>query len=177
MQSARPSVSPPPIELELAIDDHCVISAGNVIFVFAYAEPSRQYLDCMLPVHRKLQAIYPRGSALIVVIDPEAKPPSQEAREELNQTLRSLAGVVVVGTHVVEGTGFRAAAKRSALSLVNLLTRLPFPMKVLGTLDEAVPWVLAELGDRVAPGLNSRYLIDAAAEARRKYAAKEYPRS
>ncbi len=159
----------------MVVADHCVVSVGNVLFVIAYGEPSREYLARMMPVHRKLQAQYPRGSALVVVIDPEARPPSQEAREELNLTIRSLSGIVVVGSHVVEGSGFIATAKRSALSLVNMLTRLPFPMKVLSSLEEAVPWILAELGDRAAPGLSSRYLIDAVTEARRKFKAREYP--
>jgi hypothetical protein len=31
---------------------------------------------------------------------------------------------------------------RSALSLINLAARYPFPLKVFGSVEEAVPWML-----------------------------------
>jgi hypothetical protein len=52
---------------------------------------------------------------------------------------------------VIEGEGFGAAALRSAISLMSLAARYPYPQKVFKRVSDATAWILprmsAELPD------------------------------
>jgi len=126
----------------------------NVIISYSVAEPNTGYMADWVKTIVELSRDNPRGVASIIVIDGSAKPPSEEIRADIKRAIAQ-AGPHLRGlAQVVEGTGFGAAAKRSALSVITLVARFPFPIKIFSTRREAAFWVKEMLSD---PSLGKRY--------------------
>jgi hypothetical protein len=126
-------------------ESHTMGAVANVIVSFSIAEPSRVYLDAWVQIAKQLIAAHGTSAALHL-IDGSAKPPSDEIRAELNRMLVVLGKGRLVGiANVVEGTGFLAAAKRSALSMIALMARSPAPMRIFGDSLEGSIWLVSQL--------------------------------
>lgn len=53
---------------------------------------------------------------------------------------------------MIEGEGFGAAALRSAMSLMSLAARYPYPQKVFKSVGDAAAWILRRSGGESADG-------------------------
>ena len=73
----------------------------------------------------------PRGCSSISIIEPGAPMPTAKAREALSAFLRNVGDVVNQSAVVYEGAGFRAAAVRSVVTGITLMSKQPFPHKNL----------------------------------------------
>jgi hypothetical protein len=97
---------------------------------------------------------HPEGVGFLCVIEPTATPPGDELRRasadmisELQRKLRCIACVV-------EGTGFRNAVARSALSgMALILGRRTVPLSVFGTVGASTTWMVPHIDTRDAGGL------------------------
>jgi len=71
---------------------------------------------------------------------------------------------------VVEGKGFVAAAKRSAVSMIALLARFPFPMRIFGEVIDASSWLAQQIRAERNPAKVEANVLVAATEAIRREA-------
>jgi len=92
-------------------------------------------------------ARYSGGLGCLVIIPSTASPPSEEVRRAINETLTRLAPKLRCLSWLVEGSGFRAATVRAALSGLRMLNRPPYPTLIASDMTEAVGWILPHLSD------------------------------
>ena len=90
----------------------------------------------------------PGGLGCLVIIPKGATPPPNEVRRYLDAMLDRLPMRCLA--YLVEGSGFRAAAARAALVGMRVFQRKSYSTKVSSSLDEALEWLLANLGGKDA---------------------------
>ena len=56
---------------------------------------------------------------------------------------------MVAAAQVVEGTGFRGAAMRAVLSVLQLAARTRYPMEIFSGVEEGAHWLCSELRTRL----------------------------
>jgi hypothetical protein len=102
--------------------------------------------------------------ALSVLEPGAAQSVPREVRDEsaaLTTEFKSLAAATVI-----EGSGFRAAATRTAVSTMFLFARPPYPHKVFGDLAEGAAWVLETAGKTTAIAVSRDDIVRAVEAAR-----------
>lgn len=124
-----------------------VAEVDNVCVVVWRREVTRPRFDAQYAGLSEVVARSPDGAGFLCVIEPSAGPPDDELRR---------ASAKMISTHqtrlraiacVVEGTGFRNAVSRSALSGIALLIgRRSMPFSVFGTVGPATDWMAPKLG-------------------------------
>lgn len=90
---------------------------------------------------------HPKGIALLTLISAVAPMPSSEARKALAD-LMSTNRFIRCSAIIMEGTGFRAAAVRSVVTGLTLLSRHEFPHRICDV--EGAVKMFAEVMPRVA---------------------------
>lgn len=82
------------------------------------------------------------GAAFICVVEPGASPPGASMRKASIDMINELGARLRCVACVIEGSGFRAAATRSALSgMALLLASRSMKLKFSSTVPEICPWV------------------------------------
>lgn len=92
---------------------------------------------------QSLAATCRTGIGCILIIHSEVSPPDEEVRRFIKLKLERASMLVVA--QVVLGTGFRGAAMRSMLSLLQLMLRPTFAMRIFGSVGTAADWVAQAL--------------------------------
>jgi hypothetical protein len=103
---------------------------------------------------------------MFVVIDSQAGPPDEATRKALQGCYTELRDIIRAAVHVVEGEGFVSAAKRGALTLLNLTAKPPFPTRIAATLDEGALTMRKVLGPLWNPEMQPRALSAAMLQLR-----------
>jgi hypothetical protein len=121
--------------------DHCVAMYLNMLLMVVHEDPHAD-----LPEHQqrwiaKLQREVGGDLGFMVVLRPDNPPPKEAARATIRRAFQQFGGAMSFGAVVVEKTGFTAAAQRSALSVMILAARPKYPLKVFGSVREAVAWI------------------------------------
>jgi hypothetical protein len=83
----------------------------------------------------------------LLIIRNDCPPPTEEARKYIRDELARAR--MVAAAQVVTGRGFHGAAMRAALSMIQLVTRPKYPMKVFADATAGANWLALELGRRV----------------------------
>ena len=159
MQVDRNAQAGSNLRITHADNDHCLGVAGPFLISIENAEPSLAHLD---RVHGLVQQLGAKGSkqaGVLVVIRDNARPPSDAARARIVRLFTEFDGRVGAFAYAMEGEGFAAAAKRSALALILTAKRVGFPMKVFKSFSEAVPWIVRTLGGEKATNIATDRLI------------------
>jgi hypothetical protein len=84
----------------------------------------------------------PQALGLVMLIDEGALPPNEAERVVIKNGYLSVQNIVSGAVQVVEGHGFAAAAKRSALMIINLTSGVGIPIKVVGSIADAAPLLI-----------------------------------
>ncbi len=122
--------------------------------IVAIVDDGRQSATAYVPLGKlaaKLEAEYPRGYGLLIIIPGNARPPSDHARRAINDVLEAAAGGLKCVCWLVEGKGFQAAMARAVLTGLRLFPRTPFATSVQSDLNQALAWVLSYIR---GPSLN-----------------------
>ena len=136
-------------ELHFADETHAIGSVGHV-FINVVRKPAT--VEMIRETRRQVQRHFRRCnnvSVAVTVLEPGAAqsvPP--DVRDEgaaLTAEFKSLAAATVI-----EGSGFRAAATRTAIAGMYFIAKPPFPHKVFGDLSTGAGWVIA-MGASAAP--------------------------
>jgi hypothetical protein len=149
--------------------EHCCCAYGNIVLALTLTAPDAAYLRTATQAITQLGLGYPQGVGLITMVDGNTPPPSEVTRAAIQQLFRDIAGFTRGGIMVVEGQGFKASAKRSAITLINMTTRLPYPIKVAASVSEAEPLLMKMLGPAFDVRITAAGLADAAASMRASF--------
>lgn len=125
---------------------HCCYALGNIIVTRSLVPPDATYLKAWVEGVLRHAKQHTDGIGLVVLIDANAPPPGEAERAAIKNAYVTVRGAVRCGVQVVEGEGFAAAAKRSVLMIINLATDIGYPIRVAGTLSEAVALLSKLLG-------------------------------
>jgi hypothetical protein len=151
---------------------HCIGNFVDIQISISRGEPSIAFLEQSIRFLRASAKEYPQGVGLLIVISADAPPPSEAAREHIKKGLIQLSGVLRGAARVIEGQGFPSAAKRSALALLDLILRMPYPTKIFGSSSDAAVWLVQSLG----PAPHRRYgptqIVNAVEELRKLHGAQ-----
>jgi hypothetical protein len=144
-------------------DAHCLVWCHNVQIILSREPPSLEFMRRIVHELHNLARTTSRDTGALLVIRSDCRPPSEEAREYIREGLARAR--MVAAAQVVTGTGFQGAAMRAALSMIQLITRPKYPMKVFADLTTASTWLALEVRNRagVAPSADS--LAQVAADA------------
>lgn len=150
----------------------CCCAYGNIVWIYTSGEPTPAWITRAVEDVVRLGRDYPNGLGLLLLIDSGTKPPSEATRAAIRQAFNDMKDVVCGGVLVIEGHGFMAAAKRSAVTLIRLALHQPFPLKVVGSVAEAIPLLLPMLSATVDPRADGLALERAVAAKRKAFAAR-----
>ncbi len=130
--------------VEIAFGDE-VSAVGYVGNVLVSVTRNRQLIENLRRLRKAIDVHFkrwPGGVATISVLEPSAYSSmvSSEEREEIGALARDYMarGVALV----IEGTGFRPAAVRVMISGVYLVTRVSYPRKIFGNVNEGSQWLI-----------------------------------
>jgi hypothetical protein len=141
-------VEPPEI---VTIDrDHLVATWRDVLVVNWRVEVTMHAVRRLRSVLGEFAAARPAGIATFVVLDAGALVPGHEPRNETASVLRQFEAHTLASCVVIDGQGFRAAAFRSVIAGLSLITRVPYPHRVFGTIDAASDWLASCCGTRLS---------------------------
>ena len=111
---------------------------------------------------------------MMIVIDASAEPPSDRARRAVKQSLLDMRPVLRGAVQVVEGHGFVAAAKRSAITVINLTSQYGFPIKVAGTVPEGGLMIAKMLGGALDPSVTMASINAAVETVRSQFNSRRH---
>ncbi|MEI9953952.1 MAG: hypothetical protein WDO74_34500 [Pseudomonadota bacterium] len=109
--------------------------------------PNPHFLEAWTRIVELVGERFEAGLLALTIIDRDAHAPDDVSRAHIRDTVTRNAAKIKAFAYVVEGEGFVAAAVRSALALISLAARYPFPLKVFGRVEGAVPWLLNRPGE------------------------------
>ena len=121
---------------------HIIAVCENAVLTYSSDAPNPRFLESWTRTVELLVDQFRAGVLAITIIDSRVRAPDEASRMHIRNTLMRHAAELKAFAYVVEGEGFGAAALRGAISLMSLAARYPFPMKVYGRVEEAVPWML-----------------------------------
>ena len=93
----------------------------------------------------KLASSYPRGVGGLIIIPPNATPPSDAARMAMNALMRRLGTSLRCFCWYVAGGGFQGAMVRGVLTGVKMFGRLPYETHVTTSLADGLSWIVRRL--------------------------------
>jgi hypothetical protein len=130
------------------------VSTGNVILwrnIFVLVDngkvPASEYATLKQRIVAQASG-FRNGIGGLVIIPRSATPPPEDVRNAINDALRGLADALRCFCWVVEGSGFQAAMVRGVLNGIRTFGLRPvdYPTFITANLDEALAWVLPQLG-------------------------------
>ena len=141
---------------------HVMAVCENAVLTYSSDAPNPHYLEAWAQTMQLVAEQYPEGLLVMTLINPLARVPDDAAKARIRNTVLRHSAQIAAFAYVVEGEGFGAAAIRSGLSLISLVARYPFPMKVFGYVEEAVPWMLSRTSPRAPRAQNAAQLVSIA---------------
>jgi hypothetical protein len=141
---------------------HSISTCGNAIMTYSANTPNPRYLQAWDQATTRLAARVEGSIVVVTIIDSRSPSPSEAERKAIRETITEHKHQIAALAYVVEGRGFGAAAMRSALSLMSLAARYPFPQKVFSSIEDSAAWVARASGPG---GMPARFI--AAAEMMR----------
>jgi hypothetical protein len=90
----------------------------------------------------ELIAAHPDGVAIMHVVEPRSVPPDSATRDILFELINRSTPPLLGTSVIAEGGGFRGAFVRSIVTGMTIITRLASPIRVFGTIDDAIDWHL-----------------------------------
>jgi len=136
--------------------DHCVSLLGNVIISFSLQPPNPSYLKAWTKAMDHLVESTSGPIAIATIIDSRSRPPDETSKRAIRATVSKHAARTCAFVYVVEGQGFAAAAMRSALSLISLTARYPFPQKVFANVPAGTAWLFQRMESVAVTSATSR---------------------
>jgi hypothetical protein len=123
-------------------DEHLVGSYSALLVLMWGARTLPEKLATVLVQAKAFLERWPRIAALIV-IEPDSEIPGKEARKKLEELSALLLPKTVAAVYVFEGSGFRASATRTLMTMLMLAgSPTGVQYKVMPTIDAALDWLV-----------------------------------
>jgi hypothetical protein len=136
---------------------HCIAWHGNVQIVLSTAAPSMQEMgeiaDQLEALGRECQG----GTGCLLVIRSDVSPPEEDVRKFIRIKLERSS--MLATAQIVLGTGFRGAAMRAMLSVLQMAIRPKYAMRIFGDLRAGGEWLTEALEERAARALPADSLV------------------
>jgi hypothetical protein len=160
-------------ELRHIDSSQCLAWYGNVQIILSLEPPTFEFMRRIIAELELLAKQCRCGTGALLVIRSDVSPPTEEARAYIKHELSRSS--MLAAAQVVEGTGFRGAAMRSVLTMLQLASRAPYPMKVFDHIEPGARWLSAELQKRAGEAPDGIRLTRVANEVRRRFIASNPP--
>lgn len=121
--------------------EHVMCVLGPVAIAYSIAAPNVALMKTWSETMEQL----PAPIAMLVVIDVRARIPDPATKRAIQEMVTANQSRIAAFAYVVEGQGLGAGALRSAITLIGLIARYPFPQRVTATTKDATPWLLGHL--------------------------------
>lgn len=135
----------PEVKALYAGEDHAVSLVGSCLVLIARSEPGSNILSEAPRWVDELLVGYPSKGGFLGLIQANADPPSEEGRKRIDFAYNTYGKGVVAGAMVIEGRGFVSASIRSALSMLMLTKKYPYPMKTFAEVHEGAAFLVSKL--------------------------------
>lgn len=122
--------------------------------------------DAIEAAMREQARLYPRGIACLVVLPPDARPPSDEIKRVVKGLLSRLVDSLSALGYIVEGTGFKGVAARAALVGMKIFASRPYPIYVETSMREVVAKLLPHLSEGQTITNDPKVIMNVIADAR-----------
>jgi hypothetical protein len=147
-------------------DAGCAVATRGNLFVNVMREA--QTLERLREVRRHIErhvAAWGEHTISISVLEPGATAQApREVRDEtaaITRDYRSIAAAIVI-----EGSGFRAAAVRAVVAAIYLVSRSPYPHRIVESVDDGARW-LRQMAERAGHArVGAVEIVEAVAAAR-----------
>jgi hypothetical protein len=121
-------------------DAHLIATSDRIGVLWWKNEVTVASVLCACTAVRDLVKQHPQNAGILAIMDDEVPMPSEPVRAAMGQLMREgvrgVHSVAIVG----EGRIFHQTAVRSVVTGLLLVVRVPFLVKVFGTVDEACAW-------------------------------------
>ena len=128
--------------------EHCLSVYGSTVLSFSLQPPNPRYLTAWAAAMERMAKRSEQPISVMTIIDGRCRPPNEASKTAIRDTIIQHSQRIGAFAYVIEGEGFAAAAVRSAVTLISLVARYPFPQKVFKQVEPACSWTLG----RVPPG-------------------------
>lgn len=125
------------------VDDEHLVGSYSALLVLMWGE--RTLPDKLARVIVQARAFLERWPriAIMVILEPDSELPGKEARKKLEELAALVLGRTVATVYVFEGTGFRASATRTLMTMLMLVGPPAVRQyKVTRTIDEGLDWLV-----------------------------------
>jgi hypothetical protein len=120
--------------------DHIIGAWERVAVVVFREETTIEGVRNLTAVCDDLARQHPEGIFLLTIVAPNAPMPPSVVRSAVAAFLAARAGQLIASAVVYEGAGFRAAAVRSVVTGVSMVSKPPYPHKVFSSVAAAARW-------------------------------------
>jgi hypothetical protein len=148
--------------------DHCLSVLGNAVLSFSLQPPHPRFLAMWTGAVDQVVAASDGPISVIIVIDSLSRAPDEVSKRAILNTVLRHRTAIGAFAYTIEGHGFGAAALRSAVSLISLAARYPFPQKVFKTVADGAVWTLGHVPSSAAHGVTVKAIcvtVDAMRDA------------
>ncbi|HEX4417912.1 MAG TPA: hypothetical protein VH165_08435 [Kofleriaceae bacterium] len=115
---------------------------------------------------REQAKLYPQGLGCLVILPPDARPPSDEIKRAVKGLLSKLASSLSSLGYIVEGTGFKGVAARAALVGMKIFASRPYPIYVETSIREVLSKMLPHLADGQTVTQDVKVIMNVISDAR-----------
>jgi hypothetical protein len=147
--------------------EQCLAWCGNVQILLSLQPPSPDFMRTIVSELDALGKQCRLGTGCLLVIRSDVPPPNEEARAYIKRELSRSS--MLAAAQVVEGTGFRGAAMRSVLTMIQLAIRPPYAMKIFDSVKTGAVWLAAELELRAGAAPHGELLAQAVSELQARF--------
>ena len=132
------------------------------------ATPVPRY-DLIESAMREHAKMFPQGIACVVILPPNTKVPTDDARLRVKDLLTRLGPSLSSLTYDIEGTGFKAVAARATLISMKVFSSRPYPIYVETSIKEGLVKVLPHLTKGKTVTTDVKVIMKAIADARKAW--------
>ncbi|HTV19446.1 MAG TPA: hypothetical protein VMG12_12260 [Polyangiaceae bacterium] len=126
---------------------------------FSLQPPNPQYLSAWAAAMDRLAKQSEHPISVMTIVDGRCRPPNEDSKTAIRNTIVQHSQCIGAFAYVIEGDGFAAAAVRSAVTLISLVARYPFPQKVFKEVDPASAWMLGRVPSESGQGVSVATLL------------------
>jgi hypothetical protein len=147
--------------------EQCLAWCGNVQILLSLQPPSSEFMRTIISELDALGKQCRLGTGHLLVIRSDVPPPSEEVRAYIKRELSRSS--MLAAAQVVEGTGFRGAAMRSVLTMIQLAIRPRYAMKIFDNVRAGSVWLSEELEQRAGAAPHGQLLAHSALELQKRF--------
>jgi hypothetical protein len=129
--------------------EHCIAVHGSAVIAFSLQPPNPKCLEAWTTALVQLTQRTQGPISILIIIDSGARSPDEATKRQIQDVCTRYAGRIGAFAYVIEGEGFGAAALRSAISLMSLAARYPYPQKVFKRVSDATAWILPRMSAKL----------------------------